>query len=93
VTAFAAARGVALETAQELIKGAPVAEALELMLSIAADGPAGLCTHGDVMMSEVEELATAGVLLDGPLEFQKCATWIFDVDRGAVAGARYLPPP
>ena len=90
---LAEARGLALETAEELAEGAPVAAALALMLAVAEDGPAALCTHGDVMMFAVEHLRASGRPLEGPLEFKKGATWIFAVDEGAFAGARYLPPP
>jgi len=90
---LAEARGVPLELAEELGEGAPVGEALELMLSLAHDGPAALCTHADVMMNAVEELLTAGVRLDGPLEFKKAATWILDVHDRTFTSGRYLPPP
>lgn len=90
---LAETRGLQLETADELSEGAPAGGALALMLSIAADGPAALCTHGDVMMHAVEELLAAGVPLQGPLEFKKGATWILEVRDGALARGRYLPPP
>ena len=90
---LAEARGLALETADELSEGAPVEGALELLLSIADHGPAALCTHGDVMMFAVEELVSAGVPLAGPREFKKGATWILEVRGGAFARGRYLPPP
>lgn len=90
---LAAARGLPLETADELAEGAPIGVALELMLSASGEGPAAFCTHADVMMDSIEELVAAGVPLDGPLEFKKAATWILETsERGFVSG-RYLPPP
>jgi 8-oxo-(d)GTP phosphatase len=86
-------RSIPLELAEELAEGATVGEVLELMLVVAHDGPAALCTHADVMMDAVEELFTAGVRLDGPLEFKKAATWILDVHDRTFASGRYLPPP
>jgi 8-oxo-dGTP diphosphatase len=86
-------RSLPLELAEELAEGAPAGEILELMLSLAHDGPAALCTHADVMIDAVEELITAGVRLDGPLEFRKAATWVLEVRDGAFASGRYLPPP
>jgi 8-oxo-dGTP diphosphatase len=86
-------RELPLELAEELAEGAPAGEMLELMLFLAHDGPAALCTHADVMMDVVEELVTAGVPLDGPLEFKKAATWILDVQDRTFASGRYLPPP
>lgn len=90
---LAAARAMSVELADELAEGAVISGALELMLSVAADGPAAFSTHGDVMMYAVEELLAAGIPLDGSLEFKKGATWILDVRGGAFSRARYLPPP
>ena len=90
---LAEARDLPLEPRQLLAEGAPVDDALELMLSIAGDGPAALCTHGDVMTDTVEELLAAGIPLQEPLEFRKGATWILDVRAGDFVAARYLPPP
>ena len=86
-------RNLPLETTELLAEGAPLDEVLELMLSIAADGPAALSTHGDVMTGAVEELLAAGIPVEGPHEFKKGAAWILDVRGGAVARARYFPPP
>jgi 8-oxo-(d)GTP phosphatase len=90
---LAEARGLPLELAEELREGAPLGEALELMLTLAHDGPAALCTHADVMMDTIEELFAGGVRLDGPLEFRKAATWILEVRERTFTGGRYLPPP
>ena len=90
---LAKARDLPLELAEELGEGATMGEALELMLSLAHDGPAALCTHADVMMDVVEELFTAGVRLDGPLEFKKAATWILEVHDRSFTSGRYLQAP
>jgi len=90
---LAETRSLPLETADELSEGASVDAALALILSTAVEGPAALCTHGDVMRLVVEGLVAAGVPIEGPLELKKGATWILEVDDGAVARARYLPPP
>jgi 8-oxo-dGTP diphosphatase len=89
---LAQARDRLLETADELAEGMPIDELLELMLSIAVEGPAALCTHGDMMSGVVNELTAAGIV-EGPPEFKKGATWILGVRGGAFSGARYLPPP
>ncbi len=90
---LAEARGMELETADELAEGAPVDDALALMLSLGAGGPAAFCTHGDVMTFAVDELVAAGVPLEGPLEFKMAATWLLEVRDGSFARGRYLPPP
>jgi 8-oxo-dGTP diphosphatase len=90
---LAEARGLPLELAEELAEGTHAGELLELMLALAHDGPAAFCTHADVMMEAVEEILTAGVRVDGPLEFKKAATWILEVQDRTFASGRYLPPP
>jgi 8-oxo-dGTP diphosphatase len=90
---LAAARGLPLETADELAEGAPIGAALELMLSVSSAGPAAFCTHADVMMDSIEELLASGVRLDGPLEFKKGAAWILETRERTFVGGRYVPPP
>lgn len=90
---LAEARGLPVETADELAEGAPIGTALELMLSVSVVGPAAFCTHADVMMDSIEELLATGLRLDGPFEFKKAATWILDVRDRRFEGGRYLPPP
>jgi 8-oxo-dGTP diphosphatase len=90
---LAEARALPIEPVDELSEGATTGDAVQLVLSIAADGPAALSTHGDVMMHVVEALLAAGVPLDGTLEFKKGATWILEVRDGTFASGRYLPPP
>ena len=90
---LASARGLTLEPTEDLAEGSPTGVALELMLTVAADGPAAFCTHGDVMMDSIEELLAAGVRLAGPLEFKKGSTWVLDVRDRTFVGGRYLPPP
>jgi 8-oxo-dGTP diphosphatase len=90
---LAAARGLPLETADELAEGAPIGAALELMLSVSSTEPAAYCTHADVMMDSIEELLASGVPLDGPLEFKKAAAWILEARERTFVGGRYVPPP
>jgi 8-oxo-dGTP pyrophosphatase MutT (NUDIX family)/phosphohistidine phosphatase SixA len=83
-----------IATSDALAEGANVSDATELMLSAAAAGPAGLCTHGDVMMSVVHELLDSGVRLRGDqTEFKKGSTWVLKARDGEFVSARYLPPP
>jgi 8-oxo-dGTP diphosphatase len=89
------AHGIPVEVADELAEGAATADALQLMLSVAADGPAALCTHGDVLQRSVRALASTGAPLDGgsPLDLAKGSTWILEVTGGAFTRGRYVPPP
>jgi len=90
---LAQARGLPVETTELLVEGGSIHDVIELMLSVAGDGPAALSTHGDLMTGAVETLLAEGVPAEGPHEFKKAAAWIFDVRGGAFALARYLAPP
>jgi 8-oxo-(d)GTP phosphatase len=81
-----------IEVADELSEGARTASAIELILSLARQGPVALCTHGDVMTSVVKQLLTDGVPLSGPLEFKKGSAWILVVHEGSFESGRYVPP-
>jgi 8-oxo-dGTP diphosphatase len=90
---LAKARGLPVETADGLAEGAPVEATYELMRTVATDGPALLCTHGDIVQHVLEDLQRRGVRLDGPLEFRKCSTWVLELSDGEVTRACYIPPP
>lgn len=90
---LAEARNLPLETADALAEGASVGEALELLLSLGAEGPAVCCTHADVLFDVVEELVPAGVRLDGPFEFEVAGTWVLEVEDRMFTSGRYLPRP
>jgi len=87
------ATGLPLETADALAEGEPAGEAITLMLSLAAEGPAVCCTHADVLFEIVEALAAAGVPLDGPFEFEVAGTWILEVEDRTFVHGRYLRKP
>lgn len=90
---LAKARGLPLETADELAEGAPLEATYELMRSVAADGPAPLCTHGDIVQHVLEDLQRRNVPLQGTLELRKGSTWVLEMAVGEITRARYLPPP
>jgi 8-oxo-dGTP diphosphatase len=90
---LAEARSLPLETADALVEGASVGEALELLLALGAEGPAVCCTHADVLFDVVEELVAAGVRLDGPLELEVAGTWVLEVEDRMFTSGRYLPKP
>jgi 8-oxo-dGTP diphosphatase len=76
-----------------LEEGGPHEAAVELVRGIAALGPAVLSTHGDIQEYSIHALAAGGVPLEGPLDFEKGATWVLDVEEGEVVSGRYVPPP
>jgi phosphohistidine phosphatase SixA len=91
---LARARSLPLETADELAEGAAALEATyELMRAVAVNGPAPLCTHGDVVQNVLDDLQRRSVPLEGPLELHKGSTWVLDLVDGEIARGRYLPPP
>jgi 8-oxo-dGTP diphosphatase len=90
---LAAAERLTIELAGELSEGAPARGALALVRSLAADGPAVACTHGDVLLDTLAELRALGVPLDGPLESRKASTWILEIDGRGVRRGRYLEAP
>jgi 8-oxo-dGTP diphosphatase len=89
VEPLAAALGLELEMHDALIEGAPLEETYELILSV--DGPAALCTHGDVMAELVLSLAEAGTPGAGP-RWKKGSTWALELDGPTVTSARYIEP-
>jgi 8-oxo-dGTP diphosphatase len=76
-----------------LEEGGSAEPALALVRGVAALGPAVLSTHGDVLELSVHSLAAGGVPFEGPLHFEKGATWVLDVEEGEVVAGRYVPPP
>jgi 8-oxo-(d)GTP phosphatase len=85
--------GATIEHADELVEGASGRGALDLVLSLAADGPVAACTHGDVLLDALTELRAAGVPLSGPFECRKGATWVLEIETGSFGRGAYLQPP
>jgi 8-oxo-(d)GTP phosphatase len=85
--------GLFVQVHDALEEGGSAEPALELIGAVSALGPAVLSTHGDVMELSVHSLAAGGVPLEGPLGFEKGATWVLDVEEGEVVSGRYVPPP
>jgi 8-oxo-dGTP diphosphatase len=90
---LAKARGLQVETADELVEGAPLEATYELMRTIAADGPAPLCTHGDVVQNVLVDLQRRSVPLEGQLELRKGSTWVLEATDGEITRGRYIQPP
>jgi 8-oxo-dGTP diphosphatase len=87
--------GIDITLAPELFEGRDAAGAEAWVLAAAADGPAVLCTHGDVLPALVEVLRARGVPVggDGTVAFAKGGAWRLDVGEGQVRRMTYLPPP
>jgi 8-oxo-(d)GTP phosphatase len=91
---LADARGIEIELSSALSEGEDPSGALDLLVAAAADGPAALSTHGDVMMSLIEDLVGRGIQPeDGKSGFKKGCIWTLGVLDGEVVTAKYVPPP
>jgi broad specificity phosphatase PhoE len=91
---LALARGMVVEVREELAEGTLWELAEKIVLEAAAEGPAAVCVHGDVMQELVADLGERGVPLSGDVaKHAKGATWILGVTDGVIASARYLPAP
>ncbi len=87
--------GIGIDLEPELGEGHDAATAEALALAAAADGPAVLCTHGDVYMDLIGNLLARGVpnVGDGQVSFKKGSAWRLDVTDGRIASLAYVPPP
>lgn len=91
VEPLAARLGTAVERADGLAEGAPLAEALRLLEKV-GDRTVVLCTHGDVLGDLIDHAERHGVRLDGE-GYEKGCTWELELEAGAIVSARYVPAP
>ncbi|MGZ4148627.1 MAG: NUDIX hydrolase [Actinomycetota bacterium] len=92
---IADAHGLDIAIAPELNEGQPPAAAEAWVFAAAADGPAALSTHGDVVQGMVGSLLDRRVPVggDGTVAYAKGGVWRLDVLDGRVRRMTYLPPP
>ncbi|HUL85403.1 MAG TPA: NUDIX domain-containing protein [Actinomycetota bacterium] len=90
---LADARGIDIMIARELSEAEPPSGAEAWVLAAAADGPAALCTHGDIVRGLIDDLIERGVdRADGPVGYRKGSAWRLDVLDGRVTCVTYVPP-
>jgi 8-oxo-dGTP pyrophosphatase MutT (NUDIX family)/phosphohistidine phosphatase SixA len=91
---FADAHGLDIAIAPELNEGQLPAAAEAWVFAAAADGPAALSTHGDIVEGVVRSLLERDVQVggDGHVAFAKGGVWRLDVLDGRVRRMTYLPP-
>ena len=88
------ARGLEIDLSHALSEGEGPDGARRLLVAAASDGPAALCTHGDIISLLIEEVLASGVAPeDGEVGFKKGSIWALGVRGDEIATARYLPPP
>jgi phosphohistidine phosphatase SixA len=90
---LAVAGDLPIETTELLAEGAEGTDAVELLMSLAREGPVACCTHGDVLFDVIGVVAQSGVALDGPRDAPVASTWILDVESGRFASARFVEQP
>ena len=85
--------GLPVEAADELAEGSYVADALDLLRSLAAaDGDSVLCSHGDVIPGLLWVLAQNGLDIPDLGRCKKGSIWELEVSEGRVIGATYRHP-
>lgn len=93
VEPLAAAFGLKVETAPELLEGASAAAAVAVVRGHARDGtPAVLCTHGDIIPGVLDGLRRLGLRLADQQRWAKGSIWVIDGDGDTFGVARYVPP-
>lgn len=87
------ALGLPVEASDELAEGTYVAEALELLGSLAAaGGDSVLCSHGDVIPGVLWVLARYGLEIPDRGRCKKGSIWELEVADGRIVAATYRHP-
>ncbi len=91
---IADAHGLDIAIAPELNEGQPAAAAEAWVFAAAADGPAALSTHGDIVQGLIGSLLDRDVPVggDGRVAYEKGGVWRLDVLDGRVRRMTYLEP-
>ena len=87
------ALGIPVEIADELAEGTFVADAFDLLRSLAsAEGDSVLCSHGDVIPGLLWVLAQYGLDIPDLGRCKKGSIWELEVSDGRIVGAAYRHP-
>jgi 8-oxo-dGTP diphosphatase len=92
VDPLARARGLIVETVEELAEGVDLAETLDFVLSL-EPAPVVLCGHGREIEALVREFEAAGAFVEGSRGLAKGSVWVLERRDDRVISARYLPAP
>jgi 8-oxo-dGTP diphosphatase len=92
VEPLARARGLDVETAEELAEGADVARTVEYVRSL-DERPTVLCGHGREIEALIEAIEADGARVEGRRGLAKGSVWVLERRDGHIESARYLPPP
>lgn len=87
------ALGLPVDLSEELAEGSYVADALDLLGSLAsADGDSVLCSHGDVIPGVLWVLGQYGLDIPDLGRCKKGSIWELEVVDGRIAAATYRHP-
>ncbi|MGA7910103.1 MAG: histidine phosphatase family protein [Candidatus Dormiibacterota bacterium] len=92
VEPLARARGMTVKQVPSLAEGQGLAGAMRLMGDSKLDG-AVLGTHGDIVWELVEDLVNRHIIKPGDGGYEKAATWVVEVEDGAMIHARFISAP
>jgi broad specificity phosphatase PhoE len=90
---LAVAIDLPIETTELLSEGSDAPPVVDLLLSLARDGPVACCTHGDVLFDVVRTVASAGVPLDGPYDVPVASAWLLEVEGDRFTGGTFVARP
>jgi broad specificity phosphatase PhoE len=90
---LALARGLRIDTRDELSEGQPWEYVEKLVLEAEVAGPTAVCVHGDVMRELIQDLIERGVVGGGSGDVRKGSTWVLGVSDGAIISARHIGAP
>lgn len=90
VEPLAAQLRIPVDLSDALAEGAALTDALRLLEKF-DDEAAVLCTHGDVLGDVLWHAEQHGVRLDGA-GVEKGATWVLELEAGAIVAARHVAP-
>lgn len=83
-------RGLELEVDEAYAEGADLQELIRRVEAL--DGPALLCSHGDLIPGLLDHWRRSGLDLDPAFPCQKGSVWVVEMEGGAAVTADYLLP-
>jgi len=86
------ARGLEVETADELAEGADPERTIEFIRRL-EPVPTVLCGHGGEIDAGVRAFEAEGATVEGSRGLAKGSVWVLEREDGSVVSARYLPAP
>ena len=92
VEPLARARGLEVETADELAEGADPERTIEFIRRL-EPVPTVLCGHGGEIDAVVRGFEDEGAKVEGSRGLAKGSVWVLEREDGSVVSARYLPAP